>query len=539
MEKILCYENYINKLNELSQDAKKMNLECLRRIISDNKDTEFGRRHGFDKIDSLTDYKKRVPVSEYEYFEEYAKKEFSGIKNSLTSYDIYSFCKSSGSSGNAKIIPVTSRTLEGDIFLIDKLKRDILKENGGKIFKVNMCSSNPDDEVDKTLLLSEILFRRSYEKKYVSEEIYAGGYSLIFNKDLENSHHAKLMAAILCEDIVLIESVFLYDILRVFDYLKYNYKTILDDIENEITDVTKCFCGIEVSKDRMAFLREEFGKGFYNIATRIWPKLKLCIGITGRAYVAEEEAVRDYLGRVPIMSHYYASSEAFMGAPVGIDNYEYMLLPKNAFYEFIPFGEGDEEVTDSVLLDEMIIGDCYEIVLTTFGGLYRYRLNDVVRCKGYRGECPVVEFITRRNQAINIAGEKVTMSQIEKMVEELKDEDIMINEFSFFADVSKRPYKYMGVVAVDCSEDILADKIKLSDVVDKRLRLLNVDYDDLRKIGDLDMPIVLGVNRRKYRDFIKYLYSDYMGENKPIHVLRSALYSRACAWVIECEREKK
>lgn len=532
---------YLNKLKELCEDSKKKNIECLMQIISDNKDTDFGKDHDFACIDSYEEYIKRVSVSEYEYFEDYAKREYDGEGNKLTAHDIYSFCKSSGSSGNAKIIPVTKMSLSKEVHLIRQLEAELIDECGGKILKLGICRTDLSSDVEKTLLISEILYRYAYENGLISPDYYLGGCDLLFQKGMDDYHFAKLWASLLSEQITVIESIYLYDAVRFFDYLKMHHVRILDAIEKgeKICDVSipdrvwDYLLACEVSKERIDFLRSEFDKGFLGIAHRIWPRLKMCIGISGRSYAAEERTVREYLGDVPILYHSYYSSEAFIGYPIKENSYEYVVIPQNTFIEFGTM-DGTEEKIHT--LDELEVGRSYELILTTFSGLYRYRLNDIVCCTGYFGESPKIEFVTRRNQAINLAGEKVSMSQTEELAEQLLNRGIELREYVFFACIDEVPYKYMGVAVADISENApsvdMGGYKDISDMADELLRNVNIDYDDLRRIGDLAKPFVISVDSQRYRDFIRYLYYDYQGENKPIHVLRQELFKRACQWVL-------
>ena len=47
------------------EDPRKAQLEFLQRIISENKDTEYGKKYNFDQVASMEDYRANVPVTEY------------------------------------------------------------------------------------------------------------------------------------------------------------------------------------------------------------------------------------------------------------------------------------------------------------------------------------------------------------------------------------------------------------------------------------------------------------------------------------------
>lgn len=59
-------------------------------------------------------------------------------------------------------------------------------------------------------------------------------------------------------------------------------------------------------------------------------------------------------------------------------------------------------------MDQLEPGKKYEILLTNLSGFYRYKLKDVIEVVGYHNEAPLIRFAYRKNQLINLAGEKIT-----------------------------------------------------------------------------------------------------------------------------------
>jgi hypothetical protein len=87
------------------------------------------------------------------------------------------------------------------------------------------------------------------------------------------------------------------------------------------------------------------------------------------------------------------------------------------YFEFIPVEEHDS-VNPTVLEGhELEVGRDYYIVLTTSGGLYRYDIHDVIRCVGFQGQAPLVEFLNKGKHFSNITGEKISEHQAIRAVE--------------------------------------------------------------------------------------------------------------------------
>lgn len=66
----------------------------------------------------------------------------------------------------------------------------------------------------------------------------------------------------------------------------------------------------------------------------------------------------------------------------------------------------------TLLAHEVALNTDYELVVTTLGGLCRYRIGDVVRVVGRHGTAPLVEFRYRRGQLLNLRGEKTSEPQL-------------------------------------------------------------------------------------------------------------------------------
>ena len=81
--------------------------EVLSRLIARGRDTAFGREHGFDRIDSLADFQRRVPLRDYEQLRPYVDRIVAGERDVLFAGEVFRFISSSGSTaGKAKVLPL-------------------------------------------------------------------------------------------------------------------------------------------------------------------------------------------------------------------------------------------------------------------------------------------------------------------------------------------------------------------------------------------------------------------------------------------------
>ena len=61
----------LRSMHKNAVDARKKNEALLFEILKRNKDTEYGRLHGFSEIKTLDDFQKKVPVTNYHDYEDH------------------------------------------------------------------------------------------------------------------------------------------------------------------------------------------------------------------------------------------------------------------------------------------------------------------------------------------------------------------------------------------------------------------------------------------------------------------------------------
>jgi hypothetical protein len=135
--------------------------------------------------------------------------------------------------------------------------------------------------------------------------------------------------------------------------------------------------------------------------TRIWPRLGL-ISCWGDAHAALhlDELRRTFPG-VEIQPKGLLATEAFVTIPFAG---KMPLAIRSHFFEFIPQGDAGERLR---LAHEIEPGGIYSVVVTTGGGLYRYRLGDRVEVTGFAGRTPSLRFLGREGHVSDLRGEKL------------------------------------------------------------------------------------------------------------------------------------
>ena len=181
----------------------------------------------------------------------------------------------------------------------------------------------------------------------------------------------------------------------------------------------------------------------------------------------------------------------------------YVLLPESGFYEFIPARGGDDERTYNI--DELEVGEDYEIVITNLSGLYRYRIRDVIRVTGYYNETPLVRFIYRKNQLVSIAGEKTNEESLRWTVEEFSRESgVEVVDYSVYEDTATAPGRY--VILIEPVRAVRKGEIPgLRELMESTLMRANPAYGEMVMSGTLS-PLKLVILQQQtyllYRDMM-------------------------------------
>ena len=93
--------------------AREVQEELLFEMIEANKDTPFGRDHGFADIKTVEDFKRTVPFTNYDDYAGYIYEVMEhGTRGVVTTEEIVHFNETSGTMGNPKGIPYTKRMAE-------------------------------------------------------------------------------------------------------------------------------------------------------------------------------------------------------------------------------------------------------------------------------------------------------------------------------------------------------------------------------------------------------------------------------------------
>jgi len=489
-----------------AERARKVNDRLLLKILRQNKNCEYGKKYHFDNIKSTEDFKKNVPVVKYNDISDYIDRiYYTNEQNLITSKKIAGFATSSGSVGKPKLIPRTSSEVR--IYTKYTVTRFLsLAKKYGKKYGLHLkpargvCTLCQHKERSPHGLISTNVADIA-AKRYYSIYPYILNLPLghQFSADEIDIRYANARFGLQDRDCCYLFSVFAKNIAELIEYIIDNREMLLNDIENGIISESvkmKDSVRRELEKvvkpdpKRAAELRAEFEKPTdETFLKRIWPNLAVISAIgTSVCFEGFSSFVCKYSKGVQFDYSIYGASEGLVAAAYKPNEKGQLLLPDSCYYEFVEESEEEREITETLSLDELEVGKNYEILLTNQSGLYRYRINDIIRVLGYEGQCPVINFVYRRGQLLNINGEKTDIEQMSAAVKMMEQElQIEITEWAVFIDKGKEQYRY-GIL-LETKDGI--DLSYYAERFEEHLRNVNTSYRYYEEVkGLIDPPVI-------------------------------------------------
>lgn len=529
-------------LKENCQNAKQLSEDLIMKILDDNKDTEYGKINHFKDIKSIEEFKRTVPFSNYDTYAPAIERMINGEKNLITTSPIVHYALTSGSIGVPKKIPVSAYTLQlyaeytSNIAtaLIDKYiqeKEGRPMKNGKRLLSAVVSQKQTPDGTSVGSISG-----RMYDKaRPIMEKVVASPAKVLYSSKKMNFKYLKVFYALKEPNITCMAAPFTTAVYDLLHYIELNWKTLCDDIEKGILSMeveipeeerAEFQSALEPDPQRAAELRKIFSEGFDTpIVKKIWPNMEYINAIGAGGFKAYTDKLRKYTGEIPMTFGNYGASEALMAVVTKVESMEYTLIPQGGFYEFIPVDESlnDEKslMTRTKNLNELEVGQDYELVLTNTSGFYRYRIGDVITVVGYEGESPKICFHYRKSQMISIAGEKTNEESVSYAVQKFSQESgVDVMDFSVYADTDCEPGRYV-VLLEPLTHQSRENYEKNCKILDKYMGQANPSYGAKVKDGILSPIRIAYVEPETYALYRDMMLYKGVSENqiKPVRVI--------------------
>lgn len=419
-------DHFYRKFLKDTRKAGQVNREVLQDILKINSNTVYGELNHFAELTPDL-FRKHVPLSSYSDYEKYIDEIAAGSEGVLTADPVTYFGLSSGTTGKQKRIPITPRTRKlvnmSMMFLQHGLLRQALpaaRKSGRGLLLMNMLQSGSSSPG----IQSGAGTSGGMESmKNVLPYFWTTPIEVLKLPDQQDANYLHLLFALQERNLAFIMAPFASGVVQLFATLEERYDELVEDISKgcishkiSLGSLTRESLQARLTPNsrRAHELKEASKNGFESIVPRVWPKINYVTCVSGGSFSIYVTKLRSYIGDLPLYSSIYAATEAMIGVAPLVNEASYVISPRAAYFEFIPEKESMSKDPSTCDLTEVQVGETYELVLTTYAGFYRYRLGDMVRIVRFFNESPVVEFLYRKGQLLNIAGEKTSESAVQQ-----------------------------------------------------------------------------------------------------------------------------
>lgn len=457
MRKIInsIVKSYYKPIDKFIKNPIGTQEDTLKYLVEHGRNTYFGQEHKFDQINNISDFQKNVPIHSYEDLRPYLDKILvEKQSNVLWDTPVKWFAMSSGTTEDkSKYIPVTQESLRNCHYRCG----------------YHMIALYGHHHPDTTYLLGKTLvLGGSQQINSIGNGIYTGDVSAILMKNLPGI----VKRARTPESIALI-SDWEEKLQRLTDY------SINKDI--------RAFVGVP---SWMLVLLKKIVNDTQKSIPELWPNLEVFFhgGVSFTPFREQYEKI------IPSerMRYWetYNASEGFFGVQFSPESKDLLLLLDNEiFYEFIPSSEYNNENPTVIPLSEVRVGEQYAMIISTSGGLWRYKIGDTVE---FTSTSPYLFKITgRTKQFINAFGEELVVDNADRAIDEAcRQTGAKITEYTaapiYFGDKSNGAHEWLIEFATAPSS-----LEKFVEVLDKTLQKVNSDYEAKRSYNlSLGLPVV-------------------------------------------------
>ena len=463
----------VYKIEKWSKKPVETQQKVFKNLISEAKETAFGKDHDFKNIKSTSDFARNVPIRDYESLKPYVDRVVSGEENILWPGKPLYFAKTSGTTSGAKYIPITKESMPHHVEAARNAILCYINETGNADFvdgKMIFLQGSPE----------------MTEKNGIKLGRLSGIVAHYVPKYLQRNRMPSWETN--CID---------------------DWETKVDVIVEETKDENMTVISGIPSWVQMYFerLRAKTGKDVGDLFKNF--QLFIYGGVNYEPYRAKFESL---IGRKVDSIELFPASEGFFAFQDRQDaDGMLLLLDSGIFYEFIEAAHFFDENPTRLTIGDVKVGVNYVMIVSTNAGLWGYNVGDTIQ---FTSTNPYRVIVSGRiKHFISAFGEHVIGKEVEQaMKEAIQKHGFSISEFTVAPQTNPEeglPY-HEWFIEFEREPDSLE---KIAKTIDTAMQQQNSYYFDLIE-GKILQP--LHIKQLKKGSFTEHMKSQGKlgGQNK-------------------------
>ena len=468
------FAKYVAKrIQKWSSKPVETQQKVFEHLISNAKQTAFGKDHNFSTISSYADFQSNVPIRDYEDLKPYVERVVAGEEHILWKGKPMYFAKTSGTTSGAKYIPITKESMPTHVEAARNAILMYINETGNSKFvdgKMIFLQGSPILEEKHGIKLGRLSgIVAHYVPKYLQKNRLP---SLETNciDDWETKVEA-IVDETINEDMSIISGI--------PSWVQMYFEKLVEKSGQNVGDLFKNF------------------------------NLFIFGGVNYEPYRAKFE---NLIGRKVDSIELYPASEGFF-AFQDKQNERGMLLQLNSgiFYEFVEAEHFFEENPKRLTIADVKLSVNYVMIISSTAGLWAYNIGDTVEFTSLKPYRVIVS--GRIKHFISAFGEHVIGKEVEQALKEATEgTSISVNEFTVAPQISPEeglPY-HEWLIEFENAPDNLDDFIS---ALEQSLQQQNSYYLDLIKGKVLRPLLVTKIKKDGFQTYMKSI-GKLGGQNK-------------------------
>ena len=443
-------------------------------LIRAGQHTQFGRDHDFSAIRNYDDFRKRVPVRDYEDLKDYIGEVVKGKPDVLWKGKPAYLAKTSGTTSGTKYIPITKDSIPNHI-------------NGAR----NALLSYVHETGNASFLDGGLIFLSGSPELEEKAGIKTGRLSGIVNHHVPGYLRTNQKPG--------------YETNCIDDWEEKLERIIDETIHEDMTLISGIPPWVQMYFDR---IQKRTGKKIKDV----FPNFSMFVygGVNFEPYRAK---LYESIGKKVDSIETYPASEGFIAYQDSqVEEGLLLLLNSGIFFEFIPAEEFFNANPTRINIEDVSLGKNYAVVINSNAGLWGYSLGDTVR---FVSKNPYRVLVSGRiKHFISAFGEHVIGEEVEQAMKHTmqKFPEVELIEFTVAPQVTaKEGLPHHEWLIEFAKPPNNPDGFSLE--LDNQLRSLNVYYDDLIKGNILRTLRITTLPKHTFINYMKSL-GKLGGQNK-------------------------
>ena len=465
----------VKQINKWKNNPLSAQQSVFSKLIMQAKDTSFGQDHLFTEINTYEDFKKNVPIADYEELRPYIDRVVNGEENVLWPGKPLYLAKTSGTTSGVKYIPISKESMPEHIKAARNALFSYIHETGKSEF------------ID-----GRLIFLQGSPVLGKNHGINTGRLSGIVANHVPSYLQKNRLPS--------------YQTNCIEDWEDKVDAIVAETIDEDMRLISGIPPWVQMYFDRLIIQSggKKIGDLFKNFSLFVYG------GVNFEPYRARLE---ESIGRTVDSIETYPASEGFIAFQDSQKEKGLLLLvDAGIFYEFIPTDEYFNENPSRISLEDVELNKNYAIILNTNAGLWGYSIGDTVK---FVSKTPYRIVVSGRiKHFISAFGEHVIGEEVEfAILSVASQEGVEITEFTVAPQVSTQagelPYHEWYVEFSRPPKDMTSFSLKVDQVLQKK----NVYYYDLIE-GKILRPLLM--HEMEKDTFINYMKSQGKlgGQNK-------------------------